>query len=422
MDNLWYKTAEPAPKTKQIDAVRSVYELVVVGAGFTGCSAALTASEMGASVAVFERKTIGYGGSGRNVGLVNAGLWTLPETIENALGADRGRHLYDSLSAAPDRVYSLIDRLNIECEGHRGGTLHCAHSDRGFQELRARYKQLRARGASVELLDKHAAGHRIGSDQFHGALFDPRAGTIQPLSYVRGLARVAIKQGADFFEHCGVEAIKKTSSGWMVTVNGRTIFAKALLVATNAYAENMSGMPRPEFAKVHYFQASTRPLSKTLRRTILADREGCWDTAQVMSSFRLDRAGRLIIGGIGSLEDIGRGAHRAWARRKMVKLFPQLADEPLHEFWSGAICMTSDKLPKIVEIGRKGYAIYGYSGRGIGPGTMFGYTAACALLQGHISDLPLEPIAEHREKLPLVRSVFYEMGATLTHLMAVRSQ
>ncbi len=420
MDNLWEKTAVSPPATKILASAQSTYDLVVIGAGFSGCSAAITARDLGASVAVFEAKTVGYGGSGRNVGLVNAGLWTPPDEIEATIGKREGTHLYECLSAAPDQVFSLIDRLNIECQARRNGTLHCAHATSGLSDLKNRMKQLRARGAPVELLDAHATSHRVGSERFKGALFDPRAGTIQPLSYVRGLAKEAMKAGADLFENAPVHHVKKTSSGWMVSVGDQVVFAKALLLATNAYLHGLTGLPAPQFTKVGYFQAATRPLEPTWQRSILQNKEGCWDTALVMSSFRMDGEGRLVIGGVGSLESLGRGAHLAWAQRKLALLFPQLAKEQLQEAWSGVICMTGDHIPKIQEIGAKGYALFGYSGRGIGPGTVFGATAAKALLTGDRQDLPVVPTKAHREHLTGLKQVYYEAGATLTHLTAAR--
>ena len=420
LENLWEKTAVAPPATKILASAQSAYDLVVVGAGFSGCSAALTARDLGASVAVFEAKTIGYGGSGRNVGLVNAGLWTPPDDIEATIGKREGSHLYESLSAAPDHVFSLIDRLNIECNARRSGTLHCAHAGTGLADLKLRAKQLRARGAPVELLGANATLHRVGSDRFKGALFDPRAGTIQPLSYVRGLAKEALKAGAHLFENAPVYHVKKTSSGWMVSVGEQVIFAKALLLATNAYLKGLSGLPAPQFTKVGYFQAATRPLEPTWQRSILPGKEGCWDTAMVMSSFRMDGEGRLVIGGVGSLDSIGRGTHLAWAQRKLAMLFPQLSSETLQEAWSGAICMTSDHIPKILDIGTKGYALFGYSGRGIGPGTVFGAAAAEALLTGDRHDLPVVPTKAHTEKLTGLKEVYYEAGATLTHMVSAR--
>ena len=133
----------------------------------------------------------------------------------------------------------------------------------------------------------------------------------------------------------------------MVSCGDQVILAKAFLLSINAYRTGLTGLSAPEFTKVGDFQAATRPLEPTWQRSILPGKEGCWDTAMVMSSFRMDGEGRLVIGGVGSLDSIGRGTHLAWAQRKLAMLFPQLSSETLQEAWSGAICMTSDHIPKL---------------------------------------------------------------------------
>ena len=162
------------------------------------------------------------------------------------------------------------------------------------------------------------------------------------------------------------------------------------------------------------------PYSPALLDTILPGGEGCWDTALVMSSIRRDRAGRVIIGGIGNGTGPGARVHAAWARRKLAALYPALRDIPLTHGWTGRIAMTGDHIPKIVAFGPDAYAIFGYSGRGIGPGTVFGTEAARALLSGSDTTLPLVPIRQHRETAPAVQAAYYETGATLTHAMAAR--
>ncbi|MDG1402117.1 MAG: FAD-binding oxidoreductase, partial [Candidatus Binatia bacterium] len=128
-------------------------ELLVVGAGFTGCSAALEAAQSGASVVLLEANTIGYGGSGRNVGLVNAGLWVPPDEITRKLGPERGHRLIDALSAAPDLVFQLIDQNDIDCEATRNGTLHLAHAPSGLKDLQNRFQKGLRIGAPLGLLN-----------------------------------------------------------------------------------------------------------------------------------------------------------------------------------------------------------------------------------------------------------------------------
>ena len=388
---------------------------MVIGGGFTGCSAALEAARSGANVALLEADTIGHGGSGRNVGLVNAGLWLPPDQLVAQLGSEAGERLIEALSGAPDEVFGLIGDHDIACEATRNGTLHLAHSPDGLKDLESRFRQGNRIGAPLQLLDRTETIRRTGSRAFHGALLDPRAGTIQPLGYCRGLARAARSAGALLFERSSAERLSHDGTEWHVESNGYTVRARHLLLATNGYIDALPGGPKPAFVPFHYCQFATAPLGEDPRTRILPGGEGCWDTALVMSSFRMDCAGRLVIGGVGSLQGPGAAVHRRWAARKMAEVYPELAGARFEHEWDGRIAMTSDHVPKIVDIGPGALSVFGYSGRGIGPGTVFGKRAARALLFGEADSLPLAVQSGHRERLRMLRAAYYELGASLTH-------
>jgi glycine/D-amino acid oxidase-like deaminating enzyme len=414
--NLWWKTAGPPLKTRPLGGDATA-DLVVIGGGFTGCSAALHVARQGANVRLLEAKIIGFGGSGRNVGLVNAGLWMPPGDVEAKLGAKAGAKLNDTLAKAPDLVFSLIERHAIECEAVRSGTLHCAHSADGLKDLANRYRQQTACNAPVKLLDAAETARITGAKIFKGGLLDPRAGTIQPFAYCRGLAAAAFHAGAQIHELTPAAQIARSGADWLVRTTTGTVRAPALLLATNGYHEEAAGIPAPTYVPVNYFQAATHPLSANLRNTILPGRQGCWDTATIMSSFRMDADGRLIVGGMGALDHPASEAHKSWAARKIATLFPHIGDQPLEYFWFGRIAMTSDHLPKIVRLGARGFSIFGYSGRGIAPGTAFGKAAAEVLLGGSEDLLPVAPVERHSEWLTGAKALFYEAGATAAHFL-----
>ena len=412
--NLWRETAPEAFESAPLEGDAEA-DLVIVGGGITGTSAALHAAAEGLSVRLLEAETVGHGGSGRNVGLVNAGLWTPPDDIEQLLGTDAGARLNAELAAAPDLVFSLIERHGIACNAVRNGTLHCAHSAKGLAELQSRRDQLQRRQAPVELLDAAAAARRIGSDVFHGALFDPRAGTIEPCAYCRGLGRAATEAGARVHERTVADRVERDGAAWHVATARGTVHAGALLLATNAYHARAAGLAGPAFTPVHFFQFATRPLPAAALESILPGREGCWDTGTVMSAFRRDAEGRLVVGSLGQLDHAGSGIHRRWARRKLANLFPRLAGSELEHAWHGRIAMTSDHLPKIVHAGDRGLAIFGYSGRGIGPGTAFGRAAALALATGDTGGLPVPVAGRWQETATGPKQVFFELGAVADH-------
>lgn len=419
--NLWESNCGEAIDAPALDRDLDI-DLAVIGGGFTGASAALEAAGSGASVALFEARDFGHGGSGRNVGLVNAGLWLPPDGIIARLGEAAGGRLISILSDAPARVFSLIETHAIACDAVRAGTLHCAHAPGAVAELEDRCQQGQRHGVPLALLDADEVRRRTGATGLHGALLDPRAGTVQPLAYCRGLARAAAGTGARLFSRTPVGGpIARTRDRWVLRAGGHEVRAKALLMATNAYHESLAGGPfTPQFVPVTYSQFATDPLADAVLPAILRGGEGCWDTAPVMSSFRLDRAGRLLLGGIGSLHAPGAAIHEAWASRKLRALFPQLAGTRFRHVWSGRIAMTRDHIPKIVAFGPDAFACFGYSGRGIGPGTVFGAAVARALIAADYTTLPVAPLTHYVERFTKARASYYELGATLVHAIRPR--
>ncbi|WP_296475359.1 FAD-binding oxidoreductase [Roseinatronobacter sp.] len=417
--NLWHATSREEVHAQPLSDNLSV-DLAVIGGGFTGCSAALEAARAGASVCLLEAEQVGHGGSGRNVGLVNAGLWLPPQAVIDQMGQPAGLHLIQTLAQAPEQVFALIARESIDCEATRNGTLHLAHSAAGLRDLQERFRQGVGLGAPLSLLDAQETARRVGTDQFHGALFDPRAGTIQPLAYVQGLARAAQSAGAALHIQSPVTSLDHADGDWVLRSNGHTVRARKILVATNAYHLGIIAPFQPRFVPVYYSQYATDPLPESLRKTILAGAEGCWDTALVMSSMRMDQAGRLILGGIGNGEGVAGRLHGAWAQRKLAALFPALKGYTLRHGWAGRIAMTSDHLPRIVAFGPNALACFGYSGRGIGPGTVFGLRAAQALLRDDTEGLPVAPVSSHVEHFTTPRALWVEAGASLIHASAAR--
>jgi glycine/D-amino acid oxidase-like deaminating enzyme len=416
ISNLWAKTAGTELGLSPLADDASA-DVVVIGGGFTGCTAALHLAEAGASVVLLEAETIGHGASGRNVGLVNAGLWLPPDTVETTLGAEVGARLNAVLADGPDLVYALAEKHGIACEAVRSGTLHCAHSKGGLDGLKERLRQSQARGWPVRLLSAEETAAKTGTGLYHGALLDTRAGTIQPLAYARGLARAAIAAGARLHEKTAALRIAHDGGRWRVTTPGGAVTAGALLLATGAYHMAAKGAPRPRYTPMNYFQFATVPLPAAALAEILPERQGCWDTGLVMSSFRLDAAGRLLIGAGGSLAGPARAVNREWARRKLAKLFPRVAALPFREGWWGRIEMTSDHTPKIVAFGPRAIAIHGYSGRGIAPGTVFGKAAASYLTSGDESALPLPLLGGYSEMLTSLKAAYFETGACAYHLV-----
>jgi len=418
---LWERSAPSAPSTPSLAGEVSA-DVAIIGAGFTGLSAALHLAEGGARVVVLEAVEAGFGGSGRNVGLVNAGMWVMPDELPAVLGDVYGARLLDLLGNAPRAVFDLIDKHSIECEVERQGTLHCAVGKHGLAEIKERARQWQTRGAPVRVLDAAEAARKLGTSAYAGALLDERAGTIQPLAYARGLAHAAVRAGATIRTSSPVTAATDDGAQWRLTTPGGQVVAPQVIVATNAYTTTLWPQLRSELVHLPYFNMATPPLSDNLRRSILPERQGAWDTREVLSSFRFDREGRFIFGSVGALRGTGLPVHRGWGRRAMTKLFPQLKDVGFESEWYGWIGMTADNLPRFHRLGRNVISFSGYNGRGIAPGTVFGRCLADLVLgKTGDADLPL-PVDRTASRLLARgrRKSTYEVGAQVAHAAGAR--
>lgn len=415
---LWQATNPEKQSYESVACANTPFDLVIIGGGFSGCSAALEAASMGASVCLLEAKTIGYGASGRNVGLVNNGLWLPPKEIADRIGSKHAAKLIRALSQSSNQVFKLIDRYEIKCEPVRSGTLNCAHSKDGLKNLQDRYFQGLELGSNLEMLSASETNIRTGTNVYHGSLYDSKAGTVQPLAYCKGLARAAKSMGAQIYENSPALAIQFSQGSWLIKAHCE-IRAKAILLATNAYHSDIKTPFCPNYTPMYYSQWATEPLSQKHRKYILPNQEGCWDTAALMSSFRLDIQGRLIVGSVGNAKGWGAQVHNKWLKKKLKQLYPQLNSVNIEHTWSGAIALTQNRLPKIIEFGPKAYCVFGYSGRGIGPGTILGASSAKALLEGYIDILPLKPIKEYSESMLSTKANFYELGIVLSHMLKI---
>ena len=252
---LWEMTAPPAPPTSPLEGeVRA--DVAVVGCGYTGLSTALHLAEAGAKVVALEAVEIGFGGAGRNVGLVNAGMWLAPDDIVERLGADYGERLLNLLGGGPAEVYALVDKHGIDCELVRNGTLHCAVGRAGLAKIEERARQWGARGAPVRLLTQAETARRIGVDIYAGSLLDLRAGIIQPLAYARGLAGAAIAAGAAIHTRSPVRSAERTGKTWTLATDGGTVIADWIAVATDAYGgpAMAAGAPRAGLRALFQFR------------------------------------------------------------------------------------------------------------------------------------------------------------------------
>ncbi|MGY3439823.1 MULTISPECIES: NAD(P)/FAD-dependent oxidoreductase [unclassified Marinovum] len=386
--SLWDASALESDYTAPLDA-EGVVDVAIVGAGFTGLSTALHCAQRGLSAHVIEAEQIGYGGSGRSVGLVNAALWIPPQEVREKLGETYGPRFIKTFGKGPELVFSLIEQHQIRCEVTRTGTIHAAHGPSGLANLKGRHAEWQRLGEPVDLLNRDEVSELIGTTHFHGGLVDRRCGTINPMSYCRGLARAALAAGAKISTGARVTRLLRAGDVWKVETEKGTLTAKAVVLGTNAYTDDLWPDLNRTFTKINYFQLATTPLGPEASY-ILPGRQGLWDTGRVMFDLRRDASDRLLIGSMGTVvgtKDSGL-SHR-WAQKQIARLFPALGPVVFEEAWTGQIAKTPDHLPRIHQLAQNLFTPIGYNGRGITTGTIFGAAMAELLTGMDPADLPL---------------------------------
>jgi glycine/D-amino acid oxidase-like deaminating enzyme len=406
---LWENSAVEEPLEASFR--ETTVDVAIIGGGYTGLSCALHCARAGISAHVLEAEEIGNGGSGRNVGLVNAGLWLPPAKLLETLGA-RGPAFLDLFADAPRQVFEIIENYQIRCEATREGTIHAAHAASGLRDLEGRFAQWNKMGAPVQLLSRDEVAEKTGTRAFVGGLWDQRAGTVNPMGDVRGLARAARAEGAQISTGVRVSGLRRDGRDWLVESASGVVRARYVVMATNAYSDALWPGLSKGWQDIHFFQIATEPLGERAAH-ILPDRQGLWDTALIMRALRRDAQGRLIIGSMGRAMG---GLSTRWAKRALRRWFPDLGDVRFENSWHGTIAMTPDHLPRIVALDEGIYAPIGYNGRGVTTGTLFGRSMA-ELVGGAAPDtlpLPLSTL----EPVPFksLSERFYDFGFAMNQL------
>lgn len=416
--SLWAHTATP-----EIDATalqgRAQADVVIVGAGFTGCAAALALASRGTKVRVLEANTVGWGASGRTGGQVIPGLKYDPDELDAMFGPELGPRMVGAAGGVGDEVFGLIERHAIACDAARRGWLQPAFSPRSLAIALRRCEQWRQRGAAVVPVERSRMAHLIGSEHYLGGWEDRRAGHVQPLSYVRGLAAAAQRAGAVIHTDSPATALAHQGSRWRVSTSQGAVDAGQVLIATNGYTDGLwPGLART-VVPIISLQVATAPLPEALAKDILPEGHAASDTRRLLWYYRRDAHGRLIMGGRAPFrEDLGPADSRH-ARAAVNRLYPQLRDTPFEFHWFGRVAMTQDHIPHLHRLDDGLWAALGYNGRGVGMATLMGRFLAELASGTRPQDIPFPVTAMH----PIVGYPFTRLAArVLTGYYRVRDQ
>ncbi|MEQ8897368.1 MAG: FAD-binding oxidoreductase [Roseovarius sp.] len=356
-------------------------DVCVVGAGYTGLSAALHLAEQGLDVVLLEAHRVGFGASGRNGGQLGSGQRMDQHFVEKQVGRDDAAKLWDLAEDAKDLVKSLIAKHDIDCH-LKPGIAHMAFSNREVEEEHAYADMLAERYnyPHLEKLDRDAAQALCPSPKYVGGTLDMSAAHLHPLAYALGLARAAHAAGVRIFERTEVQRISEGTPAKLTTAKG-TVTADHVILACNGYLGGLNGKVAARVMPINNFIAATEPLGEDAARVLTRD-VAVADTKFVVNYFRLSHDKRLLFGGGESYGYRFPADIAAKVRKPMTEIFPHLKDIPIDHAWGGTLAITMKRLPYLARVAPNILSASGYSGHGVGNATQAGKLMADAIA-GH---------------------------------------
>ncbi len=378
-------------------------DVVVIGGGYTGLSAARTLAQSNIDVVVLERNTIGWGASSRNAGMTGCGLKLGAPTIFKRYGQEIGTAFWQLSLDALELIKELVNQEGIACDWQQNGDLGVAYKASHYDDLRDRVEwHEKYLGHQLHLISPVDIQAEIGSEVYYGGVIGGHGAGLHPVKLVHGLAQKAQQYGARLFEKAGALKIEKNGSGYLLQTARGSIGADNIIVATNGYTDRLVSGLKSKIIPVGSYSIVTEPLAEELQKKISPNGRGFWDSKWFLNYFRLTPDGRMLWGGRNNLStDLDLAQSARILQSQMVRAFPELAGIPVTHTWTGQLGLTFDLLPHIGQIDGIYYA-FGYGGHGLHTALYAGREIAF-LLTGHKSsslfmEIPHQTYFFYRDK------------------------
>ena len=365
LPDSYYAATAPACERRRALAGRETADVCVVGAGFTGVSAALHLAERGYSVVLLEAERVGWGASGRNGGQVGSGMRESMSSLERSVGSSRAGQLWALCEEAKAIITERIARHGIQCDW-RPGNLLASTRERymGWIEGEAEFCHRRFGYSGYRMLSRSDMHEEVASECYVGGRMDEGGGHLHPLRFVLGMADAAVGTGARIFEGSEVQRIRWGSPSQVSTAHG-VVEARYVVLAGNAYLGRLERRIESRIMPIVNHVLATEPLGEQRARSLIRSGACVHATRFVVDYYRCTADHRLLFGGGETYSDRPLDDPKAFVRRYMLRVFPQLADARIDYAWSGRLAITMSRLPHVGRIAPNGFFAQGFSGHGV---------------------------------------------------------
>src|SRR5438128_571175 len=388
--SLYEDTAGSRPEYPALEGDRTC-DVVIIGGGFTGLSAAAHLAKAGTNVVLIDAYRFGDGASGRNGGQLGTGQRAWAEELESEYGLSRAKALFDLAEEAKAHLLEFAAANEIEID-YMPGQLSVAHKRRYVDDYKRHAEIMASRFGYPHIcfMDAGETAQRLGSTRYFGGTRDTGTGHIHPLKLVIGTAKVAAAAGAHLFERTPSTGIASSGGKVRVTTPKGTISAEKCLIAVNAYGGNLEPVSAAHIMPIGSFIGATVPLGTESK--VLPGGESVDDSRFVVRYFRKSKDGRLLFGGrevyaVNDPKDI-----HIHIRRQIAELFPTLKDVEITHGWGGYVGITVPRKPFVREVMPNVISMGGYSGHGV-------------MLANFFGKLYAETVAGNRDRLKLIEDL-----------------
>jgi gamma-glutamylputrescine oxidase len=388
--SLYEETVGERPDYPALDGDRTT-DVVIIGGGFTGLSAATHLAKAGTGVVLIEAHRFGDGASGRNGGQFGTGQRSWVEEMEAEYGFTRAKALFDLAEDAKAHVLEFSAANGIDID-YVPGQMSVAHKMRYVDDYRKHAEIMATRFGypHVRFMGAAETAERLGSTRYFGGTRDTGTGHIHPLKLVVGTARAAAAAGAQLHENTEALRIETNGGKVVVTTPTGTIRAAKGFIAVNAYGGSLEPQSAAHVMPIGSFIGATVPLGAD--SPVLPGGESVDDSRFVVRYFRRSIDGRLLFGGreIYGVKD-PKDIH-IHIRRQIAEIYPALKDVEITHGWGGFVGITMPRKPYVREVMPNVISAGGYSGHGV-------------MLSNFVGRLYAETVSGNRDRLKLLEEL-----------------